>query len=75
MTSRLAAAAVASASKGIANDSIALVFPGQGSQYVGMAKDLFREFPTARNMAKEVDEILGINLSKMMEEGPMVRGM
>lgn len=48
----------------------AIVFPGQGSQVVGMGKDLFENFATARNVFKAIDEILKVDLSKIMFEGP-----
>ena len=48
----------------------ALVFPGQGSQAVGMGKDLFENFASAREVFQKTDEILGVNLSKIMFEGP-----
>ncbi len=48
----------------------AIVFPGQGSQVVGMGKDLSENFATAREVFQTVDEILGVNLSKIMFEGP-----
>ena len=48
----------------------AFVFPGQGSQLVGMGKDLFENFSSAKEVFKTVDEILFINLSKIMFEGP-----
>ncbi len=48
----------------------AFVFPGQGSQLVGMGKDLFENFSSAKEVFKTVDEILSINLSKIMFEGP-----
>ncbi len=48
----------------------ALVFPGQGSQSVGMGKDLFENFSSAREVFQKTDEILGVNLSKIMFEGP-----
>ena len=47
----------------------ALVFPGQGSQTVGMGKDLYDAFPTAKNVFEEVDDILDQPLSKIMFEG------
>ncbi len=46
------------------------VFPGQGSQYVGMGKDLAENFAEAREIFEEVDESLSQNLSKIMFEGP-----
>ena len=48
----------------------AIVFPGQGSQVVGMGKDLNDNFAVAKEVFQTVDQILGINLSKIMFEGP-----
>ncbi|HLI12439.1 MAG TPA: ACP S-malonyltransferase [Alphaproteobacteria bacterium] len=48
----------------------ALVFPGQGSQAVGMGRDLHAAFPTARLVFEEVDEALKQSLSRLMFEGP-----
>jgi len=50
--------------------SIALLCPGQGSQRVGMARDLAEAFPEARAALEAVDEALGFALSKVMREGP-----
>ncbi len=50
--------------------SRAFVFPGQGSQAVGMGVDLAAAFPVAREIFQEVDEALKQNLSKLMREGP-----
>jgi len=50
--------------------SRAFVFPGQGSQAVGMGVDLAQAFPVAREIFQEVDEALKQNLSKLMREGP-----
>jgi [acyl-carrier-protein] S-malonyltransferase len=50
--------------------SVAFTFPGQGSQAVGMGKDLAEAFPEARAVFAEVDEALGQNLSAIMFEGP-----
>ncbi|NVJ93428.1 MAG: ACP S-malonyltransferase [Methylocystaceae bacterium] len=52
--------------------SRAFVFPGQGSQAVGMGKDLADAFSVAREVFEEVDEALSQNLSKIMFEGPDV---
>lgn len=48
----------------------AFIFPGQGSQAVGMGKALAEAFPAARDVFEEVDEALGQNLSALMWEGP-----
>jgi len=50
--------------------SVALLCPGQGSQRVGMAKDLAASFPEARAALETVDEALGFRLSAVMWEGP-----
>ena len=49
---------------------IAYVFPGQGSQYSGMAKEFSEAFPRAKAMMQEADDLLHIHLSKTMLEGP-----
>jgi [acyl-carrier-protein] S-malonyltransferase len=48
----------------------AFVFPGQGSQAVGMGRDLAEAFPAARLVFEEVDEALKQKLSRLMFEGP-----
>jgi [acyl-carrier-protein] S-malonyltransferase len=50
--------------------SRALIFPGQGSQAVGMGKDLVRQFPSAAAVFGEVDDALGQRLFRLMTEGP-----
>src|SRR5690242_12251532 len=50
--------------------SRAFVFPGQGSQAVGMGRDLSEAFAAARYLFQEVDEALKQNLSRLMFEGP-----
>jgi [acyl-carrier-protein] S-malonyltransferase len=48
----------------------AFIFPGQGSQAVGMGRDLAAVFPVAKQTFEEADEILGFALSKLMWDGP-----
>jgi len=50
--------------------SLAFVFPGQGSQAVGMGQALAEAFPVARHTFEEVDDALGQKLSRLMAEGP-----
>ena len=47
----------------------AFVFPGQGSQAVGMAKDIVDAYPIAKQTVEQANDIMGINLSKIMFEG------
>jgi [acyl-carrier-protein] S-malonyltransferase len=49
----------------------AFIFPGQGSQSVGMGKALAEASPVARDLFQEVDEALGQSLSRLMAEGPI----
>ncbi len=48
----------------------AFVFPGQGSQAVGMGRELAEAFPAARHLFEEVDDALGQRLSRLAFEGP-----
>jgi len=50
--------------------SIAFLFPGQGSQAVGMGKELAEHHPVARRTFDEADEVLGYKLSQLCFEGP-----
>jgi [acyl-carrier-protein] S-malonyltransferase len=50
--------------------SLAFLFPGQGSQAVGMGQELAEAFASAREVFQEVNEALGQNLARLMREGP-----
>ena len=50
--------------------SRAFTFPGQGSQAVGMGRELAEAFPAARQLFEEIDEALKQKLSLLMREGP-----
>jgi [acyl-carrier-protein] S-malonyltransferase len=52
------------------SQSFAFLFPGQGSQAVGMGKDLAEKYPVARQTFEEADEALGYKLSQLCWEGP-----
>src|SRR5262249_11219921 len=52
--------------------SRAFIFPGQGSQFPGMGKDLADAFPEARHVFEEIDDALNQKLSKIMVEGPEI---
>lgn len=51
-------------------NTVALVFPGQGSQVVGMGHDLAQVYPAARDTFAEADDCLGVAISKLCFEGP-----
>jgi [acyl-carrier-protein] S-malonyltransferase len=52
------------------NGRLAFVFPGQGSQYVGMGKDLYEQFSVAKQVFSEAEEVLRFPLSQLCFSGP-----
>ena len=50
--------------------SVAFVFPGQGSQKVGMGRELVQAFPESAAVFEEADRVLGFPLSRLAFEGP-----
>jgi len=48
----------------------AFIFPGQGSQYAGMGRELFENHPEAREVFEEADRVLGFSLSSLCFNGP-----
>ena len=53
------------------SENIAFLFPGQGSQFMGMGHELVNAFPEAKEIFQQVDEICGKSISKICFEGPM----
>ena len=47
-----------------------VIFPGQGSQMVGMGKELYDKYSLVKNLFKEADETLGFSISKLILDGP-----
>ena len=49
---------------------IGFLFPGQGSQYVGMGKDLYEKYEEVRNIYDRVENLTGVDVKKISFEGP-----
>ena len=47
-----------------------VIFPGQGSQKVGMAKDLYDKYDLVKELFNQADEILNFSISKLILDGP-----
>ena len=47
-----------------------VIFPGQGSQTIGMGKEFFEKYKLVKDLFKQADETLGISLSKIILDGP-----
>lgn len=50
---------------------VAFIFPGQGSQYIGMGRDLYAAYPSSKEVFDKADKILGFPISRICFEGPM----
>ena len=53
------------------SDPVAFLFPGQGSQAIGMGRELCARYPAARRRFEEADDVLGFSLSRLCFEGPL----
>jgi len=51
-------------------EKVAFIFPGQGSQYIGMGKDFFENFREAREVFQEADDVLHLSISSLCFQGP-----
>jgi [acyl-carrier-protein] S-malonyltransferase len=50
---------------------LALLFPGQGAQFVGMGKEIYQAYPEVRYLFDQANEVLGFKLTEVMFEGPL----
>ena len=49
---------------------VALIFPGQGAQYIGMGRDLYTAYPQSKEVFDKADKVLGFPISRLCFEGP-----
>jgi len=54
----------------MAKRTLGLIFPGQGSQYVGMGKELYERYPEAKETIDQANDLLGFDLKTILFEGP-----
>jgi [acyl-carrier-protein] S-malonyltransferase len=52
------------------SNKVVFIFPGQGAQYVGMGKDFYDQYLVSQEIFEEADELLSMNFSKLIFEGP-----
>ena len=69
MTQVVAQSPIFEASKKVATDMKAIVFPGQGAQFPGMGKSLYEENPKAKVLFEKANEILGFRITDILFEG------
>ena len=54
-------------------NEVAIIFPGQGSHFVGMGRDLYDKYDVARQLFKEANDVLGYDIAKICFEGGLLK--